>query len=290
MPFDPAKQTLDNVTQMLINVVGDGNIGTSVPPKLNGEFRVPFVKNLRMGPKLDYFGGTQYTLLWDEPDDTANISHYNVYVVGALGDNTSPLLIGSSQFSPGVFRVVTTTASVLAFFVQTQLSNGNCSELSRSPSVTALSSSPTLGITSVASGGTGQSTYTDGQLLIGNSGTTGLNKNTLTAGANVQITNGPGTISISGPTNFSGSAGAANIQATDYMFVCTGGGGYTVTMPFADVAGVGKIICVANCCTAAINVAFQAGDVIMLVAGPVTVAAGTSAKFISNGLSGWYYC
>ena len=45
-------------------------------------------------------------------------------------------------------------------------------------------------------GGTGYSAYTNGQLLIGNSGG-GLSKSTLTAGSNVTITNGNGIITIS---------------------------------------------------------------------------------------------
>ena len=45
-------------------------------------------------------------------------------------------------------------------------------------------------------GGTGQSTYTDGQLLIGNSTGNTLAKSTLTAGASIGITNGSGTITI----------------------------------------------------------------------------------------------
>jgi hypothetical protein len=44
-------------------------------------------------------------------------------------------------------------------------------------------------------GGTGESTYTDGQLLIGKTDTT-LAKNTLTAGAGINITNGDGSITI----------------------------------------------------------------------------------------------
>lgn len=59
----------------------------------------------------------------------------------------------------------------------------------------------------VALGGTGQSTYTDGQLLIGNTAG-GLAKATLTAGSNVTITNGNGTISIaSTDTNTTYTAG-----------------------------------------------------------------------------------
>jgi hypothetical protein len=45
-------------------------------------------------------------------------------------------------------------------------------------------------------GGTGQTSYTDGQLLIGNTATGSLSKATLTAGAGVTITNGNGTITV----------------------------------------------------------------------------------------------
>lgn len=48
----------------------------------------------------------------------------------------------------------------------------------------------------VANGGTGQTSYTDGQLLIGNSSGNTLTKATLTAGSGVSITNGNGSISI----------------------------------------------------------------------------------------------
>jgi hypothetical protein len=48
----------------------------------------------------------------------------------------------------------------------------------------------------VANGGTGQTSYTDGQLLIGNSTGNTLAKSTLTAGSGISITNGSGTITI----------------------------------------------------------------------------------------------
>lgn len=58
-----------------------------------------------------------------------------------------------------------------------------------------------------AYGGTGQTAYTDGQLLIGNTATTGLNKATLTAGSNITITNGNGTITIAASGGGSYTAG-----------------------------------------------------------------------------------
>lgn len=61
----------------------------------------------------------------------------------------------------------------------------------------------------VANGGTGQTTYTDGQLLIGNSAGNTLTKATLTAGSNITITNGAGAITIAAA---SGGISSADIQ------------------------------------------------------------------------------
>ena len=70
-------------------------------------------------------------------------------------------------------------------------------------SSTSLWSNSTISLTAgvngtlpVANGGTGQTTYTDGQLLIGNSTGNTLTKTTLTAGSGISITNGAGSISI----------------------------------------------------------------------------------------------
>ena len=51
------------------------------------------------------------------------------------------------------------------------------------------------GVLPEANGGTGESTYSNGQLLIGNA-SGGLTKATITAGANVTVTNGDGAITI----------------------------------------------------------------------------------------------
>jgi hypothetical protein len=64
----------------------------------------------------------------------------------------------------------------------------------------------------VANGGTGQTSYTDGQLLIGNSTGNTLTKATLTAGTNVTITNGNGTITIAASGGGGGSPGGSPNQ------------------------------------------------------------------------------
>jgi hypothetical protein len=56
--------------------------------------------------------------------------------------------------------------------------------------------SEVTGTLPVANGGTGQSSYTNGQLLIGNTSGNTLTKGTLTAGSNISITNGNGSITI----------------------------------------------------------------------------------------------
>jgi hypothetical protein len=60
----------------------------------------------------------------------------------------------------------------------------------------------------VANGGTGQTSYTDGQLLIGNTAGNTLAKTTLTAGSGITISNGAGSITIS-----SSGVGALNTYA-----------------------------------------------------------------------------
>jgi hypothetical protein len=75
----------------------------------------------------------------------------------------------------------------------------------------------------VANGGTGQTSYTDGQLLIGNSTGNTLTKATLTAGTNVTITNAAGAITIAAS---GGGASAATPTAlgTVYGKQTTSGG------------------------------------------------------------------
>jgi hypothetical protein len=72
------------------------------------------------------------------------------------------------------------------------------------------------GTVAVANGGTGQTTYTDGQLLIGNTTGGTLAKATLSAGTGVSVTNGAGSITI------------AN-TAPDQTVALTGAGATTIT-------------------------------------------------------------
>ncbi len=74
------------------------------------------------------------------------------------------------------------------------------------------------GILPVLNGGTGQSSYTNGQLLIGNTTGNTLNKATLTAGSGISVTNAGGSITIANTSPSSGgtvtSVNSANSNIT----------------------------------------------------------------------------
>lgn len=83
-------------------------------------------------------------------------------------------------------------------FNLSQLANGvnTSGQLDIANYVTGTLPTANLPTIPVANGGTGQTTYTNGQLLIGNTTGNTLTKATLTAGSGISITNGNGSISI----------------------------------------------------------------------------------------------
>jgi hypothetical protein len=84
----------------------------------------------------------------------------------------------------------------------------------------------------VAKGGTGQTSYTDGQLLIGNSTGNTLTKATLTAGTNVTITNAAGAITIA--ASGGGSSATPTVEGT--VFGRTGSTGYNAALGYNAMA------------------------------------------------------
>ena len=116
---------------------------------------------------------------------------------------SAPQYVAQSTLSVGSATTATTATNVAggaAGSLVYQTGSGATSTLALGTSgyfLTAGASAPQWTQTlPVANGGTGQTSYTDGQLLIGNSLTTGLTKATLTAGSGISITNGNGSITI----------------------------------------------------------------------------------------------
>ena len=92
------------------------------------------------------------------------------------------------------------------------------------------------GTLDVDHGGTGQTSYTDGQLLIGNTTGTTLAKGTLTAGTGIGIVNGGGSITISN----SSPGGSTTFDITDGITTETIADGDTLT--FTAGTGVTAVV------------------------------------------------
>ena len=109
----------------------------------------------------------------------------------------------------------------------------------------------TAGTLTVIHGGTGQTTYTNGQLLIGNTTGNTLAKATLTAGTGITITNGSGSIEIAnsspgGSTTFTlaGDSGTAVISDGNTMTLTGGSTGLTLAVAAVDTATLGGTLAI----------------------------------------------
>lgn len=114
-------------------------------------------------------------------------------IVYGTGGSLNAVTIGSGvSFAGGTLSATGTGGSVTSVNA-----SGGTTGLTFSGGPITTSGTLTLaGTLTVANGGTGQTSYTDGQLLIGNSTGNTLTKTTLTAGTGISITNGSGSITI----------------------------------------------------------------------------------------------
>jgi len=106
---------------------------------------------------------------------------------------------------------IITPSNVVTATSTTTLTNKTISGASNTFSNIPLSTGVT-GTLPVANGGTGQTSYTDGQLLIGNTTGNTLTKATLTAGTGITVTNASGSITIAA-TGGGGSTSIGLVRA-----------------------------------------------------------------------------
>jgi len=124
------------------------------------------------------------------------------------------------------------------------VSTGDITEVQAGTGITVTNGTgpiPTVALTSpvtVVTGGTGQTTYTNGQILIGNTTGNTLTKATLTAGSNVTITNGTGSISVAATdTDTTYTAGdGLDLTGTTFSTDLMSNGGLEITSTELSVA------------------------------------------------------
>ena len=180
--------------------------------------------------------------------NTVNVYPASGGAIDALATNASISLPANAVLE---FNAASTTLwySSVNFLINTSALTGSQTANTVFAAPDGLAGNPTfrtlvandLPTVPVNKGGTGQTSYTDGQLLIGNSTGNTLTKATLTAGSGISITNGSGAITIattgtsgvtavtaSSPLASSGGT-APNISLSGTVGVANGGTGLTST-------------------------------------------------------------
>lgn len=145
--------------------------------------------------------------------------------------------------------------------------------------------SAALNTVGVAQGGTGQTSYTNGQLLIGNTTGNTLTKATLTAGSGITITNGTGSITIAA----SGGGGTSDSTAT----ICASGCDYTtLTAAVSGIGGTEKTVKITGAITESADLTIPSnitlwpvGDAMVTVASTKTITH--QGKTIDPGEKQW---
>ena len=138
--------------------------------------------------------------------------------------------------SSGTVKLLASSASATGTVSSVALTVPSFLSVSGSPITTSGTLAVTLSGTALptANGGTGQTTYTDGQLLIGNTLTGSLSKATISAGANVTITNGNGTITIAAASPGTGTVTSVGMSVPAFLSVTpstiTTSGTFAVTL------------------------------------------------------------
>ena len=217
--------------------------------------------------------------------------------VGAPGGVTGPITSSSATITGGSITGITdlavadggtgasTAAAALNNLLPSQTSAANkylqSDGTNASWDAVTVSTADITGTLPIANGGTGQTSFTNGQLLIGNSTGNTLTPATLTAGSGVTITNGSGAITVA----FSGP-GAGSVTSVDVSGGTTGlttSGGPITASGTITLAGT---LAVANGGTGVTTSTGSGNNVLSTSPTLVTPLLGTPTSGVATNLTG----
>ena len=229
------------------------------------------------------------TITADTGSTTANSTTDTLTVSGGSGIGTAisadTLTISgeaASTSSAGIVELATGAETNAGTSVTLAVTPDSLDDWTGSAQITTLGTISTgvwEGTTiAVDQGGTGQSSYTDGQLLIGNSTGNTLAKATLSEGEGIDISNGSGAITISGEDASDTNKGIASFDATDFS-VSSG----DVTLSSERIEDIAGGMWTGNTATG-VTVTYQDADGTMdIVVADTTVAGDTGSTGITPG-------
>jgi len=181
---------------------------------------------------------------------------------------------GASTAAAALNNLLPSQTSAASKYLQSDGTNASWDAVS-------LSTADITGTLGVANGGTGQTSFTNGQLLIGNTTGNTLTPATLTAGSGVTITNGNGAITVA----FTGP-GAGSVTSVDVSGGTTG-----LTTSGGPITGSGTItlagtLAVANGGTGVATSTGSGNNVLSTSPTLVTPLLGTPTSGVATNLTG----
>ena len=202
----------DGSTAWVLTRATDADTYALKSPNGLGEGDAFFVTSGSTGAGETYVCNTQGTITFGSTNITfVQVAATQIYSAGA------GLTLTNTTFSITPVGTAATYGSASQVPVFTTNAYGQVTSVTDT-SIGISGSQIVSGVVGVGFGGTGQTSYTDGQLLIGNSTGNTLTKSTLTAGSGISITNGSGSITIAATGGGSTIALAADVSTASALY------------------------------------------------------------------------